>query len=1162
MSELTSNQQEDFEKFKSKINGFDVKQLKKEYDKFRFPDNALERQQKTAIYNLLHPPIVPQTPQPINEAKIHAKLPIGLELVSETAAALPLPPAAKREVNFADMSDEEIWRYVGTVSYALFLNKQAQSNSEKKSEERLDGLQEFNKEIVDKMVEIQTTPKNPITSVTSEMSSGITEAKMEANAEEEYVYAKPKKNVAIEPAPTKRATRSADTQQGVPTKFNALNMAGIQVIDFAEIQTNYPLKINTKIKPVSGNKSSPPGAAKLSPPAATKSSSSAAAATTGPLYIGNISIGINASNPNLIEIKGTGVNPIGRIDTEALFIDYDNLMVASTEHIPTSLQNTIRSYFTDIKRYTEAAVRAGKSQTNFQSLNAAFNMADCEKDKTPISQLQNFQRGRGQFSSIVFRDAMLKNVMHAIKDSMIERGDIIRVIVARIDKGNEETFSHFENSSYNIAYDCGYLGFLKGNWYKITETFGKYIDPSSSRGADRCFPSGNQNLVLGTDVFKLLGYNGCAIQSAKNVGRDKYEYNIQIAGEPLTNESPVKDRKNDVNINNVFVGNTKKDTSNLTNVLGKSLGDKLQVFLQKINFEVNKQNSGDVFCVTTCDDVVLTFCILLNLPCFFTGVDKVELNGVQDVKVNEILYYNPEGSKFEHVQKRFSAEYASVYNKYDEYIKLLIFNTGKEVLLKDKRCLLTTEVATIFINDIMTIQKYMREFIYDEAIKIIPPVENDSEAAKTEKKIKIKMLNDFTSKSVNMYPNTIIKKTKNENGIFFQSVTSYYDYGENVDDLEILKDVICKTNIQTLFKNMNEETTRESYRTMSFMDIIKETDKYVKTPIKVGGGSVFDVQNNREYEYDYALDDILENAHIIDMSTMCQLDAMELSEHLTDENKSTVVVDESGRIVGIHEEVSTSFNVYEKLYEELYEIYTRIHEPVADLTARKFPIKFPFLDYLVTMVDCKLHKIRNYSTYVLNTEMLKLKNSFENNWYSNFGEIILDKQNHITNLNKSSQSESKNPTSASASAATSSEEEITNNILPLKTIIEIDNKVIASEKNAPEKLQIILSDPTSIMYNLSQDEDYGNDGIGNSFGKIFRKQIPEPADDAIKKPLVELDLDPYNPMYWGGRVSKTKKKTHIVRNRVTKRKNNSKNNRRKIGTKRRNKRGQKKHKTR
>jgi hypothetical protein len=321
--------------------------------------------------------------------------------------------------------------------------------------------------------------------------------------------------------------------------------------------------------------------------------------------------------------------------------------------------------------------------TTFAELNSAVNHGDSIKDGTNQSTLQ----GLGLYQSTPGLSLQeLKDMAHYIIEVCKQNGTITKQLFTNDKKGDNSVKEHYNGLEFDIGFDSG-LGidnYLYATQVNVCETFGKYIDPSSFRDADISFPETDSSIVITQNAFNLLGYENCKINSATRVGRDQYKYDIMIGGTEMKNsgvkKTDVKERKYDVNINTIFVGNkekkgidAKKDTAKkIAAVVGKSLGDKLQVFCMFIK---SKLNDTRISSISTCDEIVLLFCILLGLPCFYTSKEEVK-----GKKLKEVLYFNPDNTNPTKARAKFQTEKNIVVKGYTDLIKMLRPLNGNSVI--------------------------------------------------------------------------------------------------------------------------------------------------------------------------------------------------------------------------------------------------------------------------------------------------------------------------------------------------------------------------------------------------------------------------------------------------------------------------------------------------
>ena len=324
----------------------------------------------------------------------------------------------------------------------------------------------------------------------------------------------------------------------------------------------------------------------------------------------------------------------------------------------------------------------------FELLNANINRADSIKDGTNTNTLINLE---------LFPDANwsldnLKDIIHGVKDHCININMIERITFTRTKAsgGNDASGNWGLGPEFRIGYDAG-LGLdtlFPSPTYDYTkiliETFGKYIDPSTGgRDANMPFPNKGTKLVLNGGLFNAFGYSGntaCNLPKATNMGSDRYDYDIKlvIMDQSIINNGTIG-RVNDANIQTYFGGNASKkvllaqgNASTLLKkqvIVGKGLGDKLQVIILWIRSQIQMKASGrnGNTGISTCDEVVALLCIILQLPFFLTSTSRDRDN----VKIDEVLFYNPGGKDAGVAKKRYAEEYRKVLKSYVEMIKLI-----------------------------------------------------------------------------------------------------------------------------------------------------------------------------------------------------------------------------------------------------------------------------------------------------------------------------------------------------------------------------------------------------------------------------------------------------------------------------------------------------------
>lgn len=208
------------------------------------------------------------------------------------------------------------------------------------------------------------------------------------------------------------------------------------------------------------------------------------------------------------------------------------------------------------REFNEKFNVAGKfGASDFQKLNQMLNRADCIKDGTngvTITQLGLFGADKNSFSK-----DNLKTLAHDVINYFEDKEIILRNTFTRNKKGDDTVKDKYKGLSFDIGFDSG-LGldnFLIDTNYKVIDTFGKYIDPSTTRHSNEKYPQ--NTLIITENIFNVFGYDNCRINEATYMSKDKYNYNIQISGMNMTNINTP--RNYDQNINTYFVGNKEKN---------------------------------------------------------------------------------------------------------------------------------------------------------------------------------------------------------------------------------------------------------------------------------------------------------------------------------------------------------------------------------------------------------------------------------------------------------------------------------------------------------------------------------------------------------------------------------------------------------------------------
>lgn len=402
-----------------------------------------------------------------------------------------------------------------------------------------------------------------------------------------------------------------------------------------------------------------------------------------------------------------------------------------------------------------AKILTDNNITSFETLNAAINYGDSIKDGTSAYEMATLNvfsfiaPGRGPNPTSTspspkgFILTQLKEFAHAVKDHLIQLGEITRVAFARDKKGDVSAKKRWESVYALCAFDSG-LGLDAWlTFYKIFTSFGKYIDPSTGRNSDYVFPIIGKFLAIDTNVFTQLGYGlYCNLTYAICHAHhgETYTYDMTVNSYlpvgpttyrpmpmPITIAKMNRDtRDDDPNKNSVFPGNAAKKSftgdDKFVGVVMKGLGDKLQVFLAFVLKNVMPESNRSVVCVATCDEIVLLFCTLMNVPCWFTSI------GVENgLKVNEVLYYNKDNNSPASVKKRIKSEYDVVKKGYDDLILLIDRISDSNLLVQvsgdNKMQMLHSDFYARIIADLTIIRDNVSS-VYDGHLRLNDDIQN------------------------------------------------------------------------------------------------------------------------------------------------------------------------------------------------------------------------------------------------------------------------------------------------------------------------------------------------------------------------------------------------------------------------------------------------------
>ena len=222
--------------------------------------------------------------------------------------------------------------------------------------------------------------------------------------------------------------------------------------------------------------------------------------------------------------------------------------------------------------------------------------------------------------------------------------------------------------------------------YSTVKTFGSYIDPLEKQTAQEVWPPNGDKIVITPNFMELMGFGKSSLE-ATTIGTSNFNYKMVIkCGTDCSNnngctvEHTVRRDNTDPN-SKYFKGNrTKKDFLSTSGsgmghekikyIVLKEWGDKMQVLIYLILLQYLGSQSA---IMTTCDKVVLVFCIILGIPCIYTGAytppGRRMLNDGK--KYYSVLEYQPSLTPYADAAKRFNEQRAKIIHENDGYITLI-----------------------------------------------------------------------------------------------------------------------------------------------------------------------------------------------------------------------------------------------------------------------------------------------------------------------------------------------------------------------------------------------------------------------------------------------------------------------------------------------------------
>ena len=220
----------------------------------------------------------------------------------------------------------------------------------------------------------------------------------------------------------------------------------------------------------------------------------------------------------------------------------------------------------------------------------------------------------------------------------------------------------------NIFRDCGLAAtvFIQPK-FNLFNTFAQYIDPATRGPPTAVWPDKNQSITFTENFMELFGLKNSSLSSTtKNT--NNFAYNIKSNDKPFSYNGIGDDQ----NLS-YFSGNTNKNSmlkksSTPTDekkalISLKEWGDKMQVLFL---FVWKHVNDGQSYTMITCDKVVYTLCLMLDVKCVFTGA--IEDKGI---KKYSIQIFEPSENPIKDAIERFNKTKTEIIADNQSFINII-----------------------------------------------------------------------------------------------------------------------------------------------------------------------------------------------------------------------------------------------------------------------------------------------------------------------------------------------------------------------------------------------------------------------------------------------------------------------------------------------------------
>ena len=297
-----------------------------------------------------------------------------------------------------------------------------------------------------------------------------------------------------------------------------------------------------------------------------------------------------------------------------------------------------------------------------------INFLDCIKDGTNEFTLLNLDLFSNNYQSPLtsgFKDSLASYERNILQERLpfLESHSWSNLKQSKIKgKRSKVARTNYDNPFLmeNVVWDCGLSPGCytintgnKNGLPKLRATFGSFIDPlckttSEDFGDAINFPGTDVTSNFNAQAMEYFGFGNSNITGMKadkiKAGSWKFNINLKIGEGCKSSGCKITDKKAD---KKYFKGNSIKSTILKSNlgaeekvkyIVMKEFGDKMQVICFLMMY-LNENYS----LMNTCDMVVNTLCLFLNIPCVCTGNHHIidHLFSSSDYKKYRVIRYNP-----------------------------------------------------------------------------------------------------------------------------------------------------------------------------------------------------------------------------------------------------------------------------------------------------------------------------------------------------------------------------------------------------------------------------------------------------------------------------------------------------------------------------------------